>query len=64
MTVYQGLPYDLPLGIKLYSVAQRSGVTLNSVPATRRRNFTDHTLRSQKDADSLLTALAQGRISK
>jgi protein phosphatase len=62
--VYQGLPYELPLGIKLYSVDQRSGVTLQSVPANRRKTFTDHQLRARKDAENLLLALEQGKISR
>ena len=64
VAVYQGLPYELPLGIKLYSVQERSGVTLQSVPAARRKTFTDHQLRARKDAANLLLALEQGRISR
>jgi PPM family protein phosphatase len=64
VATYQGLPYDLPLGVKLYSIDERSGVTLRSVPAARRKTFTDHQLRSQKDAENLLLQLEQGRISK
>jgi protein phosphatase len=64
VAVYQGLPYDLPLGVKLYSIDERSGVTLQSVPAARRKTFTDHQLRSQKDAENLLLQLEQGRIQK
>jgi PPM family protein phosphatase len=64
VAVYQGLPYDLPLGLSLYSVQQRSGVTLQSVPAARRKRFTDHQLRSRKDAENLLLALEQGHISR
>jgi protein phosphatase len=64
VTVYQGLPYELPLGIRLYSVDERSGVTLQSVPAARRKTFTDHQLRGRKDAESLLSALEQGKIVK
>jgi PPM family protein phosphatase len=62
VTVYQGLPYDLPLGLKLYSVAERTGVTLDSVPADRRRTFTNHKLRQRKDAESLVLALEQGKL--
>ena len=62
VTVYQGLPYDLPLGIRLYSVAERTGVTLDSVPADRRKTFTDHKLRQRKDAESLVLALEQGKL--
>jgi serine/threonine protein phosphatase PrpC len=42
VTVYHGLPYDLPLGIRLYSPVKHSGVTLQNVPARRRPTFTDH----------------------
>jgi protein phosphatase len=62
VTVYRGLPYDLPLGIHLYSVVARSGVTLETVPADRRTTFTDHTLRSRKDAESLVLALERGNL--
>jgi protein phosphatase len=62
VTLYKGLPYDLPLGIRLYSPVRHSGVTLQSVPANRRRTFTDHTLRSKDDAEGLVLALEQGRI--
>jgi protein phosphatase len=62
VSVYRGLPYDLPLGIPLYSVVARSGVTLETVPADRRRTFTDHALRSRKDAESLVLALEQGKL--
>jgi protein phosphatase len=64
VTLYKGLPYDLPLGIRLYSPVRHSGVTLQSVPANRRRTFTDHTLRSKDDAEGLVLALEQGRIEK
>jgi protein phosphatase len=62
VTMYRGLPYDLPLGIKLYSPVVSSGVTLDAVSPARRRTFTDHKLRSRKDAKSLLVQLQQGRI--
>jgi protein phosphatase len=44
-------------------VDQRSGVTLQSVPAARRKTFTDHQLRSRKDAEGLLLDLERGHIS-
>jgi protein phosphatase len=64
VTVYRGLPYDLPLGIRLYSVVQRSGVTLQSVPESRRATFTDHQLRSRDDAENLVRAAAEGRLNQ
>ncbi|HEX6023913.1 MAG TPA: Stp1/IreP family PP2C-type Ser/Thr phosphatase [Solirubrobacter sp.] len=62
VTLYHGLPYDLPLGIRLYSPVRHSGVTFENVPAHRRGTFTDHTLRSKDDAEGLVLALEQGRI--
>ncbi len=62
VTVYRGLPYDLPLGIRLYSPVAHSGVTLDSVPPARRTTFTDHKLRQREDAESLVDALEQGRL--
>jgi serine/threonine protein phosphatase PrpC len=62
VTLYHGLPYDLPLGIRLYSPVRHSGVTFDNVPPNRRDTFTDHTLRSKDDAESLVLALEQGRI--
>ena len=60
VTLYKGLPYDLPLGIRMYSPVRHTGVTLQSVPATRRETFTDHTLRSKDDAEGLVKALEEG----
>jgi protein phosphatase len=62
VTVYRGLPYELPLGIRLYSPVDSSGVTLRSVPGPRRKTFTDHKLRSQQDAENLLRDLEMGRL--
>ena len=62
VTIYQGLPVDLPLGLKLYSRYQGSGVTLQSVPASRRKTFTDHKLRSKDDAENLVIQLERGQI--
>ena len=33
VTLYHGLPYELPLGIELYQPVRHSGVTLQSLPA-------------------------------
>jgi serine/threonine protein phosphatase PrpC len=63
VTLYHGLPYELPLGIELYQPVKRSGVTIQSVPARRRTTFTDHKLRSKDDAEELVKALEEGRIS-
>jgi PPM family protein phosphatase len=62
VTVYRGLPYELPLGIRLYTPVEGSGVTIATVPAARRKTFTDHRLRSEKDAENLLHALEKGQL--
>jgi PPM family protein phosphatase len=62
ITMYQGLPYDLPLGIELYERYYTSGVTLAQVPERRRSTFTEHKLRSKDDAENLVNELERGRI--
>jgi protein phosphatase len=62
ITIYQGLPYELPLGVRLYTRHAASGVTLAEVPPARRRTFTEHKLRSLDDAENLVNALENGRI--
>ena len=64
VTLYKGLPYDLPLGIRMYSPVRHTGVTLQSVPSNRRETFTDHTLRSKDDAEGLVKALEDGDIER
>jgi len=62
VTIYQGLPYDLPFGLELYDRFYTSGVTLAQVPQPRRVTFTEHKLRSKDDAENLVSELERGRI--
>jgi protein phosphatase len=62
ITLFRGLPYELPLGIELYEAVQGSGVTLESVAPARRATFTDHKLRAKDDAEDLVIELARGRL--
>ena len=64
VTLYKGLPYDLPLGIRLYSPVRHSGVTLQSLPPARRATFTNHKLRAKDDAESLVKAAEDGTLSQ
>jgi protein phosphatase len=64
VTLYKGLPYDLPLGIRLYSPVRHSGVTLQSLPPARRATFTDHKLRAKDDAEGLVKAAEDGTLSQ
>jgi len=63
VTIYRGLPYDLPFGVPLYETYYVSGVPASLIPASRRAGLLNNNLRSQSDATSLVMALEQGRIS-
>jgi hypothetical protein len=57
VTLYRGLPYDLPLGVRLYTQRYVSGVPALSVPAQRRKFVLDHQLRSHGDAVDLVQSI-------
>ncbi|HVR04963.1 MAG TPA: Stp1/IreP family PP2C-type Ser/Thr phosphatase [Solirubrobacteraceae bacterium] len=54
VTMYQGVPYELPGGVKLYSSYYVSGVSASSLGAHRREELLAHTLRSEGSAGSLI----------
>jgi PPM family protein phosphatase len=62
VTMYRGLPYELPLGIDLYDEEYASGVPARSIPATRRERVLDHEWRGRDDASDLVRALERGDI--
>jgi PPM family protein phosphatase len=62
VTIYRGLPYELPFGLELYETYYESGVPLADVPAARRASFTDHKLRSRDDAEDLVIRLEKGQV--
>jgi protein phosphatase len=64
VTIYRGLPYDLPAGIHLYESYFVSGVPASLVPGDRRNTFFNNQLRSQSDAMNLVRELELGRISQ
>ncbi len=64
VTIYRGLPYDLPLGIRLYESYYVSGVPASVVPADRRGSLFNDDLRSQTDAQNLVRDLELGKVSK
>ena len=58
MTLYRGLPYDLPLGIHLYTEEYASDVPASSITNQRQRKaLLGHTLRSRSEAVSRLRQL-------
>jgi serine/threonine protein phosphatase PrpC len=64
VTIYRGLPYELPAGIPLYETYFESGVPASLVPADRRRRIFNNDLRSQSDALNLVRNIELGRVSK
>ena len=50
VALYRGLPYDLPLGIELYSERRLEPGPGRLAPAERQDAVTDHELRSEDDA--------------
>jgi protein phosphatase len=54
VALYRGLPYELPLGIKLFDERYASPIQTGSLPQRRRDAVTGHDLRSRSDAASLL----------
>jgi protein phosphatase len=62
VAIYQGLPYELPLGVRLFTLHATSGVTIDQVPGARRTTFTNHKLRSLDDAENLVNALEDGKL--
>ena len=62
VTVYRGLPYDLPGGIHLYENYYTSGVPATELPADRRKQILNHKLRSKSDASDLVRKLELGQV--
>jgi protein phosphatase len=64
VTVYRGLPYELPAGLDLYERWYRSGVPVAELPPRRRRTLLDHRLRSRADASDLVRKLELGQVRR
>jgi protein phosphatase len=62
VTVYRGLPYDLPAGLNLYSVNYVSGVPVSELPRAQRGLITEHKLRSRDDAQDLVRQMETGSL--
>jgi protein phosphatase len=63
VTVFRGVPYELPGGIKLYSSDYVSGVSAATLPPQRRDALLDHSLRSEGAAATLVRQLELGQLS-
>jgi len=62
VTVYRGLPYEGPVGLRLYERLYVSAVPVSELPAARRRALLDHRLRSREDAQDLVRKLELGQV--
>jgi protein phosphatase len=63
VTMFRGVPYELPGGLELYSSDYVSGVSASTLPASRRQALLDHSLRSEGDAAYLMRQLELGQLS-
>jgi PPM family protein phosphatase len=61
VALYQGLPYELPLGIKMYSEKRVSSVPATSIASARQRKYVlDHHARGHGDSMSLFEQIDSG----
>ena len=63
VTVYRGLPYNLPAGLDLYSVNYESGVPIDELTPAQKKTVTEHALRSKDDAQDLVKQLETGELA-
>ncbi|HSS33891.1 MAG TPA: Stp1/IreP family PP2C-type Ser/Thr phosphatase [Solirubrobacterales bacterium] len=61
VALYRGLPYELPLGIKLYDERYSSPIQTTALAGKRRDAVTGHDLRSREDAVSLLEEIQRNQ---
>ena len=64
VALYRGLPYELPLGIELYSERYASPVQTESLAPRRRDAVTGHELRSRSDAVDLIEDIEGSQITQ
>ncbi|HXF32777.1 MAG TPA: Stp1/IreP family PP2C-type Ser/Thr phosphatase [Solirubrobacterales bacterium] len=61
VTLYRGVPYELPFGIKLYTERYSAPVQTEALPERRRDAVTGHSVRSHADAVQLLEEIERGQ---
>ncbi|MCW3038234.1 MAG: Stp1/IreP family PP2C-type Ser/Thr phosphatase, partial [Solirubrobacterales bacterium] len=62
VTLYSGMPYDLPGGASHYSVNYTSGVPVGTLSSKVQGTITTHKLRSRDDAADLIQQIEQGKL--
>jgi serine/threonine protein phosphatase PrpC len=61
VTLYRGVPYELPFGIKLYTEQYSSPVQTEALPEKRKDAVTGQSVRSRDDAVQLLEEIERGQ---
>jgi serine/threonine protein phosphatase PrpC len=61
VTLYRGVPYELPFGVKLYTEQYSSPVQTESLPERRKDAVTGQSVRSRDDAVQLLEEIERGQ---
>jgi protein phosphatase len=61
VTLYRGIPYELPFGVKLYTEKYSSPVQTESLPERRKDAVTGQSVRSRDDAVQLLEEIERGQ---
>ncbi|HEY2053894.1 MAG TPA: Stp1/IreP family PP2C-type Ser/Thr phosphatase [Solirubrobacterales bacterium] len=61
VTLYRGVPYELPFGIKLWSEKYSAPIQTSALPEKRREAVTGHSVRSHGDAVKLLEEIERGQ---
>jgi protein phosphatase len=59
VALYRGLPYELPLGVNLYSEQFPVGVQASTLSPERQQVVTEHKLRSKEDATDIINDIEQ-----
>jgi protein phosphatase len=62
VTLYQGVPFELPGNLALYSSRYVSGVSASTLTPQRRQTLLDHSLRSESNAAGLVRSLELGQL--
>jgi hypothetical protein len=64
VSMFQGFPFELPGGIKLYRTYYVSGVSASTLSQSRRSAVLDHELRTETKAGSLIRSLEREELSE
>jgi serine/threonine protein phosphatase PrpC len=64
VTLYRGVPYDLPFDVDLYQEQYASGVPVAAIPRSRRDRVLDHEWRGKEDAVDLMRDIEQGKLER